>query len=180
MKKPRVTEEFLWKLFEFLETVGDISDNMFARGSLKDALNTELRELRHAYERKHHKRSFTKFLSYLRGQGYIKIPTGESVGSIQLTPKGIKKAFRGRAQEKALKRRKDGKMIMLMFDIPERKAGARWVLRNALGLLDYQMLQKSVWVSDKDVLQETERVLRECDINPHVNVFVIEKVQVQK
>ncbi|MBI2642094.1 MAG: hypothetical protein HYW96_00775, partial [Candidatus Wildermuthbacteria bacterium] len=144
MRKPRVTEEFLWKLFEFLEVVGDAHDNLFARRSLKDELNTEWRELRHVYERKQHKRSFAEFLSYLKGQGYIKIPSGESVENIQLTPKGVEKAFRGRAQEKALQPRKDGKLIMLMFDIPKRKERVRWAFRSALVFLDYQMLQKSV------------------------------------
>ena len=180
MKKPRVTEEFLWKLFEFIETVGDVHDNLFSRRSLKDAFNTELRELRHAYEKKQHKRSFVQFLSYLREQGYIKIPTGKSIGNIQLTSKGAKKALRGKAKEKALRQREDGKMIMLMFDIPKEKDRVRKAFYDTLRFLDYQMLQKSVWISDKEVLGETERAIREYDLHPCVRMFIIEKIKVQK
>lgn len=76
--------------------------------------------------------------------------------------------------------RKDGKMIMLMYDIPKRKQRVRQAFRSALEFLGYQMLQKSVWVSSKDVVEETERAVREYGLGDCVNLFVIEKVRVQK
>jgi len=68
---------------------------------------------------------------------------------------------------------------MLMYDIPKSRQNVREVFRDQLELLDYQMLQKSVWVSNKDVLEETERTAREYNLSPHINIFVIEKVRVQ-
>ena len=177
--KLKLTEEFLCKLYEFLETADD-AYKMFAPRSWNDALNPEWRELRLAYEKKGRKKSFSQFISYLRQRGYIKIPTGESVGVLQLTEKGKQKALEGKAKGRVLKPRKDGKMIMLMYDIPKRKERCRQAFRDALELLDYQMLQKSVWVSSRDVLEETERAVQRFDLHSHVNIFIIEKVEVQK
>lgn len=177
--KPKVTEEFLWKLHEFLEGVDDVHRTLAPR-SLKDVLHPEWRELKLEYKKKGRKKSFSQFISYLKQQGYIKIPTGESVYVLQLTEKGKQKALAGEAKGRTLQPRKDGKMIMLMYDIPTGRERVRKVFRSALRFLDYQMLQKSVWVSDKDVLKETERAIREYDLHQFVNIFIIEKVRVQK
>lgn len=177
--KLKVTEEFLWKLHEFLEGLDDVHRTLAPR-SLRDVLRPEWRELRLAYEKKGRKRSFSQFISYLKQRGYIKIPPGESIYTLQLTEKGKQKALVGRAKGRTLHPRKDGKMVMLMYDIPRTKARVREVFRDTLELLDYQMLQKSVWVSDKNVLEETERTVREYDLHSYVNIFIIEKVRVQK
>lgn len=179
MKKPRFTEEFLWQLHGLLETIDDVHKALKPR-SWKDIVSPEWRELRLAYEKKKHKRSFSKFISYLKRMGYLKTPSGESVGILRLTEKGMKKALAGYKATRALPPRKDGKMIMLMYDIPKRKEHVRQAFRGALEFLDYQMLQKSVWVSAKDVLEETKRVVREHGLDDCVNLFVIGKIQVQK
>jgi hypothetical protein len=179
MKKLRFTEEFLWNLHRLLEAAGDTHKALMPR-SWKDIIAPEWRELRLVYEKKKRKRSFSKFISYLKRMGYIKVPSGQSVGAFRLTKKGKEKAFAGYKTTRVLPLRKDGKMIMLMFDIPKRKERIRQAFRSALEFLDYQMLQKSVWISTKDVLEETERVVREYGLDDCVNLFVIEKIQVQK
>ena len=179
MKKPRFTEEFLWQLHGLLEVAGDVHKALMPR-SWKDVVSPEWRELRLAYEKKKRKRSFSQFISYLKRMGYIKIPAGESVGTIQLTAKGKQKALAGYKTTRAWPTRKDGKMIMLMYDIPKTKQHVRQAFRGALEYMDYQMLQKSVWVSDKDVLEKTERVVREHELGDCVNLFVIEKIRSMK
>ncbi|MDP4007171.1 MAG: CRISPR-associated endonuclease Cas2 [bacterium] len=179
MKKPRFTEEFLWQLHEFLEAI-NIAQGTFAPRSWKEAFAPEWRELRLAYEKKRHQRSFGQFISYLKRMGYIVVPKGESIGVLRLTAKGKEKAFEGEKKLRVLSPRKDGKMIMLMYDIPKRKQRIRQAFRSALEFLDYQMLQKSVWVSAKDVLEETEQAVREYGLDDCVNLFVIEKIKVQK
>ncbi len=179
MKKPRFTEEFLWQLHGFVGSA-TLVHGMLVPRSWKDLVTPEWRELRLAYEKKKRARSFHQFISYLRRMGYIKIPTGESVGTLRLTAKGKEKAFEGKNKVKTLPFRKDGKMIMLMYDIPKRKQSVRQAFRGSLEYLDYQMLQKSVWVSAKDVLKETERTVREYGLDDCVNLFVIEKIKVQK
>ena len=179
MKKPRFTEEFLWQLHELLEAAGDIYQGFMPR-SWKDIASPEWRELRFIYEKKKRKRSFSQFISYLKRMGYIKIPVGESVGIIRLTEKGEKKALEGEKKGRAFPLRRDGKMIMVMYDIPKKKQRVRQAFRSALEFLGYQMLQKSVWVSQKDVLTETERVVQEYGLDANVNLFVIEKIRLAK
>ncbi len=176
--KLKITEEFLWKFYDFFETLNNAHKTLALR-SWNDIVHGEWREIRLAYEKKGRKKSFSQFISYLKQGGYIKIPTGESVGVLRLTKKGEQKALQGKAKVRMLQPRKDGKMIMLMYDIPKSRQNVREVFRDQLELLDYQMLQKSVWVSNKDVLEETERTAREYNLSPHINIFVIEKVRVQ-
>ena len=179
MKKPRLTEEFLWQLHGFLESATSVHGTLAPR-SWKDIVSPEWRELRLAYEKKRRARSFSQFISYLKRMGYIAIPKGESVGVLRLTAKGKEKAVEGGKKARTLPPRKDGKMIMLMYDIPKRRQHVRQAFRSALEFLEYQMLQKSVWVSAKDVLEETERTVREYGLDDCVNLFVIEKIRVQK
>ena len=177
MKKPRFTEEFLWQLHELLESATSAYGSLAPR-SWKDIAAPEWRELRLAYQKKRRARSFHQFISYLKRMGYIAISAGESVGGIRLTAKGNQKALEGSMKGRELPLRKDDKMIMLMYDIPKRKQHVRQAFRGALEYLDYQMLQKSVWVSAKDVLEETERAVREYDLENCVNLFVIEKIRI--
>ena len=177
MKKPRFTEEFLWQLHELLESATSAYGSLAPR-SWKDIVAPEWRELRLAYEKKKRARSFNQFISYLTERGYINIPAGESVGGIRLTAKGNQKALEGSMKGRELPLRKDDKMIMLMYEIQKRKQHVRQAFRGALEYLDYQMLQKSVWVSAKDVLEETERAVREYDLENCVNLFVIEKIRI--
>lgn len=179
MKKLRVTEEFLWGLYGLLEGIDEASQPFRIR-SWRDIVSPEWRELRLRYEKKKRAKTFSQFVSYLKQKGYIKIPTGESIGPLQLTKKGKQKALKGRIKGTKWQDRKDGKMIMLMYDIPKRRQHVRKVFRSTLEFLDYQILQKSVWVSDKDVLEETERAVREHGLGDCVNLFVIEKIRLVK
>lgn len=177
--RPRVTEEFLWGLHELLEGVGDIH-RQFGIRSWKDVANPEWRNLRLAYEKKSRTKTFSQFVSYLRQKGYVKLPTGESVGPLQLTEAGKLKAMKWKVKVRTWPYRKDGKMIMLMYDIPKKKQHVRQAFRSALKFLDFVMFQKSVWISEKDVLEAIERVVRDYDLASCVSMFVIEKIRVPK
>jgi len=179
MKKLKLTEEFLWKLYEFHEDLAKFHQTLGLR-SMSDVVAPEMRKLRFGYEQKKRKKTFSQFLSYLKQQGYIKIPEGRSISYLRLTKKGKQKAVEGRAKAREWPPRKDGKMIMLMYDIPKRKRQVRHAFRDTLEFLGYQMLQKSVWVSSKEVLEETERAVREYGLDGCVNLFVIEKIRLAK
>lgn len=179
MKKLRLTEEFLWKLDDVYEGLLRFHQT-FGVHSLHDVVAPEMRKLRLDYERSGRKRTFRQFVSYLKGCGYIKIPEGKSVSYFQLTEKGRQKALVGKTKAAKWPLRKDGKMNMLMYDIPKKKQQVRHAFRSALEFLGYQMFQKSVWVSEKDVLTETERAVREYGLEDCINLFVIEKIRFVK
>lgn len=175
-RKLQLPEEILWKIHEFIEE-GNTTHQKIGLRSFKEAINPALREIRLAYERKKRKRTFNQFLFYLKQQGYIKTPQGKP---LQLTEKGRRKAMRGRSRGMPLPNRTDDKMIMLLYDIPKEKSKVRYAFLGAIMELDYQMFQKSVWISDKEVLEKTRQAIHEFKLDSCVDVFLIEKIRVQK
>ena len=67
---------------------------------------------------------------------------------------------------------------MVIFDVPEERKHAREVLRERLLELDYQRLQDSVWVSPYDVFEETERFIREQNLDDCIRIFLIEEIDI--
>jgi len=132
--------------------------------------------LQREYQRQKAKKNFHQFVGYLQRKGYIKVKTLEGTKGIVLTPKGAERVLQVKRKLKEKKKRKDGKWIMIIFDIPEKQKKAREYLRDALVDLGYQKLQQSVWVCPYDVYKETEEAVRSYRIIPYVKLFLIEEV----
>lgn len=175
-RKLQITQEFLWQIYELLEGIDSVYERIAFR-SMSDVVNPELRKLRLRYEQKKRGRTFSQFLSYLKRQGYIKTPQGKP---LQLTEKGRRKAMEGKAKGTKWSARKDGRMIMLLYDIPKEKSSVRYAFRDALVALDYEMFQKSVWVSDKEVFEKTRQTIHDFGLDSFVDMFLIEKIRVHK
>lgn len=180
MKLP-ITEQFLWSLYEAAEKVGDALSSATPPMGIKEASAPYLSALKRRYERKYQnkkrRKSFQKFIYYLKKKGYIRIKSLEESQAVLLTQKGREKAikakFRKAGQEKS--KRKDGKCIMVFFDIPEKKRRKRDLLREHLQFLGYEMLQRSVWICPYDVLEETKMLIREYGLDSYVNLFLIKE-----
>ncbi len=179
VRKPKITEEFLCEIYELFEGIQSVHQKFAAR-SWKEIVSPEWREFRLAYEKKRRGRTFSQMVSYLKQKGYIKTPQGRSVESLWLTEKGKRKALAAKSKRIEWPDRKDGKMIMLLYDIPKEKSSVRYAFREALVALDYQMFQKSVWVSRKDVLGKTQEIVHNFFLDSCVDIFVIEEIRVHK
>lgn len=66
----------------------------------------------------------------------------------------------------------DNKWRIVIFDVPEEQRNLRNALRYRLKEWQFQQLQKSVWVSKKDIIKELKVFLREMGIENWVKVFV--------
>jgi hypothetical protein len=174
MKLP-ITDVFLWKLYALIEDVKGAYD-LFAppRSFFQIAYPDQVR-LQEEYKRQKAKRSFSQFIGYLQQKGYIKVKALDGTRGIMLTLKGAKKVLETQRKLKEKKRRKDGKWIMLIFDIPEKRKKERDFLRDALMDLGYQMFQQSVWMCPYDVHAETEKAVRAYRVIPYVKIFLIEE-----
>ncbi|HEX9721818.1 MAG TPA: CRISPR-associated endonuclease Cas2 [Candidatus Paceibacterota bacterium] len=175
MKLP-ITDKFLWDLYNAIEGFEKAYDTVSPPRSVSQYLYRDVIQLRKEYKRRKARRSFSQFISYLQMQGYIKVKSLEGVKGFMLTPKGTEKALQVKRKLKERKKRKDGKWIMIIFDIPEERRKARDFLRDALIDLGYQQVQKSVWVCPYDVYDETEEAIREYQIIPYVRLFLIEEI----
>lgn len=123
------------------------------------------------------KRRFTQFINYLKKKGYIEIKNLKEKQAILITKKGIEKVIRTKSKLIKKKKRPDGKYVMIIFDIPEKKRYFRNLLRAKLYSLGYKMLQQSVWISPYDVLEETEKFLREYSLDQYARLFLIEPIE---
>ncbi len=65
----------------------------------------------------------------------------------------------------------DGKWRVVVFDIPEKNRRVRQALRMGLRMLEFKLLQKSVWVSKVDCTKELRKYIRELSLSDYVLVF---------
>lgn len=175
MKLP-ITDKFLWDVYNGIEGIERAYEAVRPPRSMYEGVYRDVIHLRREYARKKRKRTFSQFIHYLQEQGYIKVKVLEGTKGVMLTPKGAEKVLRIRRKAAGRKKRKDGKWIMIIFDIPEKRRQDRDLLRDALEDMGYQKLQHSVWVCPYDMYEETEKAIREYQIIPFVKLFLIEEV----
>ena len=134
------------------------------------------------YERKRDRERFRKVIYYLKKKGWIKIKAFNGKEGILITPKGQKKLLnavekieRGSMQ---LKKRRDGRWQMIMYDIPSDKNKKRNSFRECLKELGYQMLQKSIMASPYNVLEETKLLIKRFDFEDYVRLLFVREIEV--
>jgi hypothetical protein len=175
MKLP-ITDRFLWDLYNCIQEVHRTYDLLAPPRSMYQYVYRDRIRLRREYERQKAKKGFNQFVGSLQRQGYIKVKALEGVRGVILTPKGAERVLRVKRKLKEKRKRKDGKWVMTIFDIPEKQKKMREMLREALVDLGYEKLQQSVWVCPYDVYEETQEAVRSCRAVPYVKLFLIEEV----
>ena len=174
MKIP-FTDQFLLDIYDFIEEI-DKAFDPFGIRTIKEAYCPGLYKLRRRYERRKARKQFSNFVSYLKRKGYIKIKNLEAKQGVMLTKKGMEKVLKVKLRTRPRKKRRDKKWQMIIFDIPEKKRFLRDLLRENLRILDYKILQQSVWVCPYDVLKETEKIIRRYSLDNYVKLFLIEEI----
>jgi len=159
MKLP-ITDEFLFQAFRLTQKVGD-AHNFLAPRTMKEAVYPELRQVRRTIQKKRDWKNFSQLVYYLKRKGYIQIKSLETRDAVVLTPKGAARVLRIKNKTASKKRKR-----------------FREILRAKLQELGYQRLQDSVWVCPYEVFEETERFIREYDLDDCVRLFLIEEVDI--
>jgi phenylacetic acid degradation operon negative regulatory protein len=117
----------------------------------------------------------------LKKKGYVQSASLKEKRGILLTQKGKRKALKTKLlleSSPGLKRRKDGKYSMVIFDIPEKKRRLRDEFRNILLSLGFRQFQKSVWISPFDIQKQLEEAIRIYDLEDYVRIFLIEEIEI--
>ena len=73
----------------------------------------------------------------------------------------------------------DGKIRLVIFDIPEKKAHVRKLLRGMLRLLGYQYLQKSVYIGKTALPVSFYKILDDLKIKKNVYIFIVKSTDKQ-
>jgi hypothetical protein len=175
--KISITDEFLWDVYNFLEDAGDIFGFIFRPyPTMGNALPGIENPIFKKYKKEKGRKNFSKLIYNLKTRGYIKVKNLENKQGIMLTKEGISKALKASFKIEGGKRRKDGKWVMIIFDVPEKYRKSRSLLREILHSLGYKMLQQSVWISPYDVSEKTEKLLQIHSLDEYVKIFLIEEI----
>jgi len=178
MKLP-ITDEFLWELFHLSQEVEDLF-LFLGFGNWRETFVPPDFSIRRLYEKRKAKKSFNDFINYLKRKGYIKAKALEPNQGVIITKKGLEKILKIALKKTEKKRRKDGKWIMVVFDIPERKRKLRDLFRENLQILGFKFFQKSTWVCPFDVLKELEGIIQPHGLEDYVRIFLIEEIELRK
>lgn len=175
--KLTVTDEFLWDLYKLYEKVDDFLF-IFSPKTLKEAAAPSCLSVRRIYEKKKQHWAFSRLIWYLKKKGYIKIKSLEPNEGMVLTSKGAGKILKISLRQLERRKRKDGKWIMVVFDIPEKLRRSRDFLRQILQSLGFKFLQKSIWVCPYDVLEKLQKIIQKINLEKYVKIFLIQEIEV--
>jgi len=175
--KVRVTDQFLWDIYNFLEKTGDVSYFIFRQRRTMSDVFPESPIFR-KYQKILTKNQFNRFIYHLKRNNFIKVKNLEGKEAVILTKKGIDKAVKGSFKIEGQKKQKrsDGKWIMIIFDVPTNLQKTRTLLRSILENLGYKMFQHSVWITPYDVYEKTEKTLQFYTLDKYIRIFLVKEL----
>lgn len=128
------------------------------------------------------RRTFSSILSRLKKDGLIATTRQESTRYIKITPRGVKKLghfamkkYSDTPPRPIYPKEKGREVILIMFDIPERQKHKRAWLRRTLEMLEFRILQKSVWIGTTKIPGLFLDDLKQYGILPYVEILAITK-----
>jgi hypothetical protein len=164
---------FISDIYDFTVLV----ENYFNVPSSKKEIAKEVaKRLERKYRTKKDKRKFDQMMYYLCKRGFISRHKIGKDNFIFITGKGMQRAVKFSFKAQDNKKRVDGKLVMIVFDIPEESRAIRKLIRSVLNNLGYKMFQQSVWLSSYDVLEKTKKFIKQYFLSDYVKVFLVEKV----
>jgi len=171
-----ITDKFLWDLYTVFSKTGDVFSFIAKPVTMANYLPGPKNPIFEKYRKDNNKRKFANLIYYLKNKGYIKVENLRGKKAIILTKVGVGRALRASFKIEGKIKRKDGKWIMLIFDMPEKYRKSRDLLRSLLHHLGYKLFQQSVWITPYDVSEKTEKLLQLYNLDKYVKIFLIEEI----
>ena len=170
-----VTDQFLWDLYNIGHATHELMRFVLNPNAIKWMPGPK-NPVFEKYRKEKGAREFAKLIYYLKRKNYIRMKSLEGKKAVMLTKTGIDKVLQASFTLEKKQSRKDGKWIMLIFDMPAKYKKGRQLMRGILRNLGYKVLQHSVWVCPYDVSEKTEQLLQLHDLERYVKIFLIEKL----
>ena len=171
-----VTDKFLFDVYNILEGAGDVANYILNARKYYQLIPGMEDPIFKKYRHNKNKRTFSNLVYYLKKKGYIEIRNLKNKKAVILTKDGIDRAIKASFKFGDDRKRKDGKWVMLIFDIPENRRHLRALLRSILHNLGFKILQKSVWISPYDISEKIETYLAFYKLDDYVKIFLVEGV----
>jgi len=186
MKKNNFEPTFIDQLLLFLADTIDfnLATISFNKSLSYFAGDPSLRKHRQWLEdimrNKRKKQKFFSALHYLKNRKFIKyINKGNARGVIFLE-RGDQRLIQINARVERMQRKKKlstEEWIMVFFDIPEKLKSKRNTLRRRLKELEFQQLQKSIWITQYDIVDFLKKELKELQVNSFVKFLVVKEIK---
>lgn len=123
-------------------------------------------------ERAQRRRLYGSWYSLIR-RGYLQRRVfGESEGYI-LSQKGKMKSYRLRTHNPRGGKLPNGQWLMVFFDVPESKRKVRDLLRRELCSLGFRSVQKSVWVTRRQVSGQLQELIALLNVGRFVKPLLV-------
>lgn len=174
--KLRVTDQFLWNVYNIVSKAKSTLNSAYKPITMANYLPGPKDPSFEKYKKYKNAKEFAKLIYYLKRNNYIKVESLRGKKAIILTKEGLGKALKASFTVEKNKKRKDGKWIMLIFDMPAKNKKARNLLREILFNLGYKMFQHSVWITPYDVSEKTESLLQFYNLDKYIKIFLIEEI----
>jgi len=121
--------------------------------------------------RRYKKGDIGRIVKRLHRQDLVRISDNEGKTTIELSDKGKNKLLQYNFEELSLKRKRDGKLRVVIFDIPNTKKLSRDVLRRKLKELGFIKIQESVFLTPYICQDELEFIINYLNLTDHVMLF---------
>lgn len=177
MKLP-ITDQFLLDIvYPFVGASGDVAAFLLSGKyqQINMMFGNENPVIR-KYRKDKNLKNFEQIIYYLKKNNYIKVKNLQGKRAVILTKEGMSKILKASFKTGDKKKRKDGKWIMIAFDVPYRHPKSRNLLRSILKNLGYKIFQQSVWVTPYDISEKTESLLQYYSLDKYVKIFLIEEL----
>lgn len=80
------------------------------------------------------------------------------------------------SRDKQGKKLSSGKSLMVFFDIPEKRRKSRDRFRILLQELGFKQFQKSIWITQHDVVSEIKNTIKVFRLEDYVELLIVQKV----
>lgn len=127
--------------------------------------------------RKYKKGDIGRIIKRLRKQELISVKDDGNTIEIELSEDGRRKLLSYNFEEISLPKRRDGKLRVVIFDIPNEKKVARDMFRAKLILLGFKRIQKSIFLSPYPCKKEVEFITYFLGIEKYVSLMQVGKVE---
>lgn len=173
-------------LLEVIQRLGGASLSIIDEGFLnsryafthpsRELLGLSLYENHKKKIKKSRKAFFSILLFYLKKDGLV-VKTGARKNAIwRISPQG-KKYLQQLADDNNgnVLPRQDGRLRLVIFDIPEKERQKRDRLRELLISSGFEILQKSVWLGKRPLSEEMVRKMKDYNLKNYVHIFEVTK-----
>jgi DNA-binding PadR family transcriptional regulator len=127
------------------------------------------------------RQKYYNLLNYLKREGFVESKKMNGKNVLKISEKGVRKldALKSKIvnSKKNIRYEKNKLrgLVIIAFDIPEAKRSERAWLREVLRYLDFDMVQKSVWIGKCEIPEELLGDLRKREILDYIDIFEVGK-----